>query len=76
MAHFSTEDEAMKNGPCPKCGSKEIYAHRTSTRNNLQLGLFREVHLRKYICTDCGFIETYLDDMKDTSKIIDKCEKA
>ncbi len=68
----------MKNGPCPKCGSKEIYVQRNwvgNPRNVLKLGMFSPVNLREYICAECGFVETYLDNLEDASKIIDKCEK-
>jgi predicted RNA-binding Zn-ribbon protein involved in translation (DUF1610 family) len=74
------EEQAMKNGPCPKCGSKEIYVNRgsdTSFRNMMYLDWWtRNVHVNDYICAKCGFIESYLENMEDMEKIITKCEKA
>jgi len=30
------------------------------------------IYLTKYICTDCGYSENYVDDVKDLQKIKDK----
>ena len=48
----------------------------TCYRNFLDVSVrTRDLRVNEYICADCGFIESYLADMEDVSKIIDKCEQ-
>ncbi len=70
----------MKSGPCPKCGSKEIYLapyriKLTHGRHSMQLGIFDFAKIEEYICAECGFIESYLAGEEDMRKVIRKCEK-
>ncbi|MBK9582583.1 MAG: hypothetical protein IPO48_11950, partial [Saprospiraceae bacterium] len=39
--------------------------------NTVSFGL-STIYLTKYICTDCGYSENYVDDVKDLKKIKDK----
>ena len=62
----------MKTGKCPKCGSTEIYiaAKRyPEPRGVVGVTLWSSVAVDDYICSSCGFIETYLHDMDSIQKI-------
>ena len=55
----------MKSGRCPKCKSRSVVtdgAEIAGYRNFLNTGGAWQpvVRLQNYICTDCGYIETYL----------------
>jgi predicted nucleic-acid-binding Zn-ribbon protein len=56
----------MRNGHCPKCGSKNIFTQ----KSGINFGSF-EVKTAffvtfsptdDYICIDCGYFERYIDD--------------
>ena len=56
----------MKNGQCPKCGSKEIYSGANIplksgpfSSNAIPLGLTSMAALDNYVCTACGLVESY-----------------
>ncbi|MBN2587183.1 MAG: hypothetical protein JXR55_07810 [Candidatus Fermentibacteraceae bacterium] len=61
----------MKVTACARCGSGNVATikNRTEARSVMlgktALGL---VHPTSYICTDCGYIEEYLED-KDLEKL-------
>ncbi len=67
----------MKNTYCcPKCNNSEIAkleggAFKGNLYNTVSFGL-STVYLTRYICTDCGYTENYVDDVKDLKKIKDK----
>jgi hypothetical protein len=71
----------MKNvGSCPKCNSKAILRVSGNRQgygsgNNLQLGLFSQILVAKYVCCDCGFIEDWVDNPYDMVKIRDQYAK-
>jgi predicted nucleic-acid-binding Zn-ribbon protein len=61
----------MKSGQCPKCGSSEIYRGRAhNQRSVLNVAIFKSARLEDFVCTGCGYIESYvieqakLDDIK------------
>ncbi|MBP9055322.1 MAG: hypothetical protein KBF69_03005 [Saprospiraceae bacterium] len=61
---------------CPKCNNSEIAiiesgAFKGNLYNTVSFGL-STIYLTKYICTDCGYSENYVDDVKDLQKIKDK----
>ena len=57
------------NGQCPKCGSTEIYKNgRPGNRNYFIVSVFGGVRLDDFICGNCGYVETFLADMKDVEK--------
>ena len=64
----------MKNsGTCPKCGSTEVARKRGSpvlnswSRISINLRSL-DIWITKYICTDCGYIEDWIDNKKDQEK--------
>ncbi len=61
---------------CPKCQNSEIAiieggAFKGNIYNTLSFGL-STVYLTRYVCTNCGFTENYVDDPKDLQKIKEK----
>jgi len=63
----------MKNGTCPKCHSTNVFA-KESELPQLTLNS-RPVASLSYLCTDCGFFETYITDKEALSKIPVRAEK-
>jgi hypothetical protein len=60
----------MKRGTCPKCSSTEIYrVAGVGARSYVSLGVFRSVRTVEFICTSCGYIESYLRDTPDMAKV-------
>ena len=66
----------MKNtGICPKCTSTDIRVHRRkvwATMIPLNRTVFKAVYTSWFICTTCGFVETWVESKKDLEKIRDK----
>lgn len=61
---------------CPKCQNSEIAtieggAFKGNIYNTLSFGL-STVYLTRYVCTNCGYTENYVDDPKDLQKIKEK----
>jgi len=59
----------LKTGTCPKCGSTEVYHNTHMARwaragsywaNTIPITNWNNAVLTNYICTACGFTETYL----------------
>jgi predicted nucleic-acid-binding Zn-ribbon protein len=66
----------MKNGICPKCNEKHIHRiHRPETDSAISLGWSGTVFLDKYVCVNCGYIETYTEDTSQLKKIAEKYPK-
>jgi len=68
----------MKNGKCPRCGLKEIFRgaeHGRSGCNTsefIRVAYMIKVELIHYVCGDCGYTESYIEDPKGLSAIRDK----
>ena len=63
----------MKNGKCPKCNSANVYfkdQELAEVRMNA-----KQVQYTAYICTDCGYFETYITDKDALGKIPVRAEK-
>ena len=66
----------MKNGQCPKCGSREIYSNtnrkfpalHTMTIGSGNFGN-RYAYLDTYICGSCGYVENYVAKQQDLNYI-------
>jgi predicted nucleic-acid-binding Zn-ribbon protein len=56
----------MKNSKtCPKCGGTHILRVEDSVSNSsisLILSMFNAIPVARYVCTDCGFAESWVDD--------------
>jgi RNase P subunit RPR2 len=63
----------MKNGTCSKCNSTHIYFKPYALTEVRVDG--KQVEYTTYICTDCGFFETYITDKEALSKIPVRAEK-
>lgn len=66
----------MKNNTCPKCGSSEIHAgidvHPKSgpfTSNAIPISLTSVAALDNYVCTRCGYVESYVADTHKRQEI-------
>ena len=70
----------MQTGKCPKCDNTEIYVNTcrvgAASRAKLPLSLMTEVAVDEFICAQCGFIESYLSDLRDMDKVKAKCQRA
>jgi len=65
----------VKNGTCPKCGSDSVFCGDKVPlksgpfgSNSIPISLISIASLDNYVCTDCGYIESYIADK-------DKCEE-
>lgn len=63
----------MKNGTCPKCKSSNVYFKAYALDNVTLDG--KNVEYVDYVCTDCGYFETYIEDKNELKKIPVKAEK-
>ena len=66
----------MKNGTCPKCGSRNIYSADDLPlkggpfgSNCIPVGLFSMAPLDNYVCTDCGLVESYVAEKAKREEI-------
>ena len=65
----------MKNTQrCPKCESSDIMRIPHCSGNYgagpcVQLGLFSFVEVTRYLCGNCGFIESWVDDPDGIAKL-------
>ena len=72
----------MREGKCPKCGSDEIYAgidvapkSGPFASNSIPIGLFSIAALDNYVCTQCGYLESYIADSEKLEEISRKWRK-
>ena len=63
----------MKNGTCPKCSSTHIYFKPYALDKVTLDG--KSVEYTSWVCTDCGYIETYITDKDTLDKIPVRAEK-
>ena len=53
----------MKNGVCPRCGKAEVYAGLKLLSNvGIKISFWEDAELIRYVCTSCGYMETYIYD--------------
>ncbi len=74
----------MKDGKCPKCGSREVYSGTNIplksgpfTSNAIPISLTSMAALDNYVCVSCGLVESYIADrykLEDIVKNWDKVE--
>jgi predicted nucleic-acid-binding Zn-ribbon protein len=75
----------MKNGQCPRCGSNNIYMRRQGIEyeRNMKLGITIRTNegggpipLDNYVCTDCGYFESYITDRGKLEQIARQWDRA
>jgi len=76
----------MKNGLCPKCGSKEVYSGADIPlksgpfgSNAIPVSLVSMAAMDNYVCVDCGLVESYIEDsakLKEIAKEWNKVSQA
>ena len=63
----------MKSGTCPKCNSTDVYFKPYALDKVTLDG--RGVEYTDYVCTNCGYFETYIADKAALSRIPKLAEK-
>lgn len=66
----------MKSGKCPKCNSANVYRRNFpgGYRSALVLAFGSGVRLEDLVCSQCGYVESYLEDLSKADKIERHCE--
>jgi hypothetical protein len=62
----------MKDGKCPKCNSATVFTKRQGITLSTESGFFVRISsemmsrslkdVDHYVCTTCGYFETYIED--------------
>lgn len=66
----------MKNGICPKCDEKQIHrVNSLSAETGINLSWTQTAYLDYYVCTKCGYVETFVSDTQLLPKIAEKYTK-
>lgn len=72
----------MKEGKCPKCGSAEVYCGDEIkpkigpfASNSIPVSLTSIAPLDNYVCTECGYMESYISDRSKLKEIYIKWRK-
>ena len=73
----------MKSGICPKCQSKSVYSGAGIVlkkgpfgSNAVPISLTSIAALDNYVCTDCGYVESYIADTDKLDEVASKWEPA
>ena len=73
----------MKTGICPKCTSNEVFSGAGIVlkkgpfgSNAIPIGLTSIAALDNYVCTSCGYVESYISDSDKLTEITRKWDKA
>ena len=75
----------MKNGTCPKCSQSTVYTSKGGltyatggaiyVQNLKSIFVMPTKEYSNYICSSCGYIETYLEDEVKLKEIASKWNK-
>jgi hypothetical protein len=66
----------MKDGICPKCEAREVHLFtRTAAELSINLSFFGSAGLAYYICTNCGYVELFVEDKEKLPRIAEKYPK-
>lgn len=66
----------MKNGICPRCNHTQVYSSsklraETGSASSIPLSYIRSIPLDNYVCTNCGYVESYVSEPEMLSRIAD-----
>ena len=66
----------MRDGICPKCGSREIYS-KIQDLSTFQpnITVFEPLTLETYVCAHCGLLENYVADLDQLKRIPKKWKR-
>ena len=66
----------MKAGICPKCTSSRVFSGASIAlkkgpfgSNSIPIGLTSIAALDNYVCTSCGYVESYVSDLGKLTEI-------
>ena len=60
----------MRNGVCPKCGAQTVHVGKGGGyRGGVVIAPFTRSQITMYICTNCGYLEEYLEQQYELSMI-------
>jgi len=69
----------LKTGICPKCTSPEVFSGAGIAlkkgpfgSNAIPIGLISIAALDNYVCTGCGYVESYIGDLGKLTEISQK----
>ena len=69
----------MKSGTCPKCASKKVFSGASIPlkkgpfgSNSIPVSLTSVAALDNYVCSACGFVESYVSDGERLTEIAKK----
>lgn len=72
----------MKDGICPKCKSRNVFVGNkvrlkrgSFFSNTIPLSQWSLTSLDNYVCTNCGFMESYISDKDKLKEISEKWPK-
>ena len=72
----------LKSGVCPKCNSGNVYSGASVPlkkgpfgSNAIPISLTSIAALDNYVCTECGYTESYVSDSEKLSEISKKWSK-
>jgi predicted nucleic-acid-binding Zn-ribbon protein len=66
----------MKSGICPKCEAKEVHLYTNlSAELSINVGFLSAANLNYYICTNCGYVELFVQEKSVLPKIAEKYPK-
>jgi hypothetical protein len=75
--------DQLKTGICPKCTSTEVFSGADIMlkkgpfgSNSVPIGLTSIAALDNYVCTGCGYVESYIGDPGKLTYISRKWDKA
>lgn len=69
----------MKSGTCPKCASKAVFSGASIPlkkgpfgSNSIPISLTSVAALDNYVCSDCGYVESYVSHSERLAEIAEK----
>jgi predicted nucleic-acid-binding Zn-ribbon protein len=72
----------LKTGICPKCNSHEVFSGAGIAlkkgpfgSNSIPIGLTSMAALDNFVCSECGYVESYVSDPQKLAEISRKWDK-